>query len=108
MKLYQTITLSVLARAYASKEVQDGSTTSKTGSLRGLQQDDVTLYNSLWHDVATYPEGLRNIVNFAVEIPLTIRAKMELQKTQPGNPISQDHFEDGEPRFYSYGDPFFN
>ena len=86
-------------------------------TLRGSQQhneqnnEDITLYSSLWHDVPPHPveyPGEDNIINFAVEIPLHIRAKMEMQKTIPGNPIQQDHFDDGSLRFYSYGNPFFN
>ena len=87
-------------------------------TLRGSQQheqnnnnENITLYSSLWHDTPPHPveyPGEDNIINFAVEIPLYIRTKMEMQKTVPGNPIQQDHFDDGSLRFYSYGNPFFN
>ena len=70
-------------------------------------------YESFWHDVPMHPErssggGDDNVVHLVTEIPLLMTAKMEVQKTIPGNPISQDCNKDGSPRYYTYGTPFFN
>ena len=66
-------------------------------------------YESFWHDIPMKPSGGEsNVINFVTEIPLRMTAKMEVQKALPNNPISQDHNDDGSPRYYTYGTPFFN
>lgn len=67
-------------------------------------------YESFWHDVPMKPSSVteNNIVNMVTEIPLRMAAKMEVQKSLPGNPIGQDSNDDGSPRYYTYGTPFFN
>ena len=66
-------------------------------------------FESFWHDIPLRPSGqANNIVNFVVEIPMYMTAKMELQKGVRGNVISQDTNKDGSPRYYTYGTPFFN
>ena len=42
------------------------------------------------------------------EIPMFTTAKMEVDKSHPGNAIKQDINKDGSPRYYSYGTTFFN
>lgn len=66
-------------------------------------------YDSFWHDIPMRPRGERDeIINFVVEIPMYMTAKMELQKGMTGNVIKQDTNKDGSPRYYTYGTPFFN
>jgi 3'-phosphoadenosine 5'-phosphosulfate synthase len=66
-------------------------------------------YESFWHDVPIHPLGQsNNIVNFVVEIPMYMAAKMEVQKELPNNVIKQDTNKDGSSRYYTYGTPFFN
>eukprot|EP00578_Thalassiosira_sp_NH16_P021144 CAMPEP_0181093960 /NCGR_PEP_ID=MMETSP1071-20121207/9729_1 /TAXON_ID=35127 /ORGANISM="Thalassiosira sp., Strain NH16" /LENGTH=1114 /DNA_ID=CAMNT_0023176239 /DNA_START=63 /DNA_END=3407 /DNA_ORIENTATION=- len=79
----------------------------KFGSLdfRLMHKD----YESFWHDIPMKPSGGEgNVINFVTEIPLRMTAKMEVQKALPNNPISQDSNDDGSPRYYTYGTPFFN
>jgi 3'-phosphoadenosine 5'-phosphosulfate synthase len=66
-------------------------------------------YDSFWHDVPIRPSGQSgNIVNFVVEIPMYMTAKMEVQKELSNNVIKQDTNKDGSSRYYTYGTPFFN
>jgi 3'-phosphoadenosine 5'-phosphosulfate synthase len=66
-------------------------------------------FDSFWHDIPIRPAGEANeIINFVVEIPMFMTAKMEVQKEMPGNVITQDINKDGTPRYYTYGTPFFN
>jgi len=66
-------------------------------------------YESFWHDVPLRPSGGGDVViNFVVEIPMYMTAKMEVQKTHPNNAITQDTNKDGSARYYTYGTPFFN
>ena len=122
MKLSQNIiVLSQLVLASASSpfalrgnaHYNEEDAPSNADAVDEGSDDNITQYHSLWHDVQLRPMSAEltqqdNIINFAVEIPLKLRAKMEMQKTLPGNPIKQDRFDDGSARFYSYGDPFFN
>lgn len=71
---------------------------------------------SPWHDiplfvrtlVKTTPSTAANLpVNFICEIPKYTRAKFEISRTEPFNPIKQDT-KNGVPRFYRHGDVFFN
>jgi len=63
---------------------------------------------SAWHALPLVADAQRQIYNFVNEIPKLTRAKMELNKEEPGNPIMQDKNKDGSLRFYSYGDSRFN
>jgi len=66
-------------------------------------------YDSLWHDLRPHPDqDDKSVINLITEIPMYMAAKMEMQKTQPGNVIMQDTNKDGSPRYYTYGTPFFN
>jgi len=66
-------------------------------------------YTSWWHSIPLYPEaGDEQIINFIVEIPMYVTAKMEVNKELPGNVIMQDVNKDGSARHYTYGVPFFN
>jgi len=80
-----------------------------------------TRYASMWHDVplfdrptgaaaatATTAQQSSTVVPMVTEIPMGYRAKMELQKALPNNPVAQDLDSRGAVRFYTYGDPFFN
>lgn len=62
---------------------------------------------SFWHDVPLKATGTGNLYNVVIEIPMYSTAKMEMNKEQAGNPITQDK-KDGKPRYYTYGVPFFN
>lgn len=64
-------------------------------------------YVSPWHDVPLYADESTSLFNFIVEIPMYSTAKMEVMKSEPGNPIMQDK-KNGLPRYYTYGVPFFN
>ena len=61
---------------------------------------------SSWHDIPLLSEN-NGLYNMVVEIPMYSTAKMEVSKTETGNPIMQD-IKNGKPRYYSYGIPFFN
>lgn len=96
---------------------QDGSPFSsllqrhqeRDNQIRISDSDNIKLYTSLWHDTPLRPfKDQLSVINFAVEIQRGNRAKMELQKNVPGNPIEQDTLNDGSARSFSYGDPFFN
>jgi len=70
-------------------------------------------YSSWWHSIPLHPEsgtGANDdqIINFIVEIPMYVTAKMEVNKDEPGNVIMQDVNKDGSARHYTYGVPFFN
>ena len=70
-------------------------------------------YTSWWHSIPIRPEsgvgaGDEQIINFVVEIPKYVTAKMEVNKNEPGNVIMQDVNKDGTARHYTYGVPFFN
>ena len=68
-------------------------------------------YASWWHDVPLRPAGesaTSAIINMITEIPMYMTAKMEVDKSSPGNLIRQDTNKDGSPRYYSYGTTFFN
>lgn len=71
---------------------------------------------SPWHDIPLYVKTLvkttpdsqqRFPVNFICEIPKYTRAKFEISRVEPFNPIKQD-IKAGVPRFYKHGDIFFN
>merc|ERR1712176_1311315 len=72
-------------------------------------------YISWWHSIPIRPESTGGgtgvddqIINFIVEIPMYVTAKMEVNKNEPGNVIMQDVNKDGSARHYTYGVPFFN
>jgi len=70
-----------------------------------------TEYASWWHDIPLRPLGEAEtspIINMVTEIPMYMTAKMEVDKSHPGNAIRQDTNKDGSPRYYSYGTTFFN
>eukprot|EP00980_Cylindrotheca_fusiformis_P031412 scaffold26330_cov127-Cylindrotheca_fusiformis.AAC.1 len=72
-----------------------------------------TTYDSFWHDVDYQPQKQSSsekntIINMVTEIPMYMAAKMEVDKSLPGNPIRQDTNKDGSPRYYTYGTTFFN
>jgi 3'-phosphoadenosine 5'-phosphosulfate synthase len=69
---------------------------------------------SPWHDVdlitpgsVSNKLGLDELYNMIVEIPAGSMAKMEVQKDIGANPIMQDT-SNNEPRYFTYGVPFFN
>eukprot|EP01038_Epipyxis_sp_PR26KG_P007808 gene7808-10604_t len=64
-------------------------------------------YVSPWHDIPLFSDSTETLYNFIVEIPMYSTAKMEVMKNEPHNPIMQD-VKNGQPRYYSYGIPFFN
>ncbi len=74
---------------------------------------------SFWHDLPLYPRSIDNaavprgagqgrgaplprVINFVCEIPAGDRAKLEVQKSLPDNPIVQDRTKSGEERFYPW------
>lgn len=63
---------------------------------------------SPWHDIPTYADTNKELINFIVEIPMYSTAKMEVMKEIEYNPIMQDTNKDGSTRYYTYGAPFFN
>ena len=67
-------------------------------------------YESWWHDAPIRPIGSSDsyVVTMVTEIPMFYTAKMEISKEVRGNPIAQDSNDDGSPRYYTYGTPFFN
>lgn len=91
-------------------EAPASSNTEPRGQLGSLsfslkQKHD----DSFWHDIPLRPAGQADeIINFIVEIPMYMTAKMEVQKEMKGNAITQDTNKDGSPRYYTYGTPFFN
>mmetsp|Transcript_2442 Transcript_2442/g.3567 ORF Transcript_2442/g.3567 Transcript_2442/m.3567 type:complete len:1057 (+) Transcript_2442:150-3320(+) len=69
---------------------------------------------SPWHEIELIAPGddaskysRDEFYNMVVEIPNGVTAKMEVQKDKGANPIKQDLSND-QPRYYSYGVPFFN
>ena len=60
---------------------------------------------SPWHDIQLSVSS--SMYSMVVEIPMYSTAKMEMSKTEPGNPIMQD-VKNEKPRYYTYGVPFFN
>ena len=55
-------------------------------------------YDSFWHDIPLRPVSVNNdvkIINFVVEIPMYMTAKMEVQKGIKNNVITQDTNKDG-------------
>jgi len=99
-----------------SRPVVDPGAASRTEGSGKFGSKDFQLkhkdYESFWHDIPMKPSGGSYgddaVVNFVTEIPLLMTAKMEVMKDLPGNPISQDSNDDGSPRYYTYGTPFFN
>jgi len=65
-------------------------------------------YDSFWHDIPMRPSDDETTINLVTEISMYATAKMEVQKERQGNPIKQDVNNDGSPRYYTYGTPFFN
>lgn len=66
-------------------------------------------YDSWWHSIPLRPnESDPQVINFVVEIPMFVTAKMEVNKEEYGNVIMQDVNKDGTARHYTYGVPFFN
>lgn len=98
-----------------SRPVVDPGADSRTSGEGKFGSGDFQLkhkdYESFWHDIPMKPSsGVSDeyVINFVTEIPLRMTAKMEVQKALKGNPISQDSNDDGSPRYYTYGTPFFN
>ena len=89
----------------AGGTVQTGTLGFATFSLKSA------LYPSWWHDVPLRPateSPTSPIINMITEIPMHMTAKMEVDKSHPGNAIRQDSNKDGSLRYYSYGRKFFN
>jgi 3'-phosphoadenosine 5'-phosphosulfate synthase len=63
---------------------------------------------SPWHDVPLLADSSGKLYNMVVEIPRGYTAKLEIQKQLGANPIAQDTFDSGAPRYFTYGVPFFN
>ena len=68
---------------------------------------------SPWHDVDFYAgvdplDELSKLLAFVCEIPRDTVEKMEIHKTKEWNPIIQDTFKDGSPRYYKYGPSLVN
>jgi inorganic pyrophosphatase len=55
-------------------------------------------YVSPFHDIPAWANEEKTVVNMVVEVPRWTNAKMEINKSQPLNPISQDH-KKGKARF---------
>lgn len=70
------------------------------------EKDDGHSRVSAWHDINAFAlnDECPLIVNFVNEIPRFSRAKMEMLKDEPWNPIAQDTNKDGSLRFFNYGD----
>jgi len=62
---------------------------------------------SPWHDLPLFPRGNAETLLFVNEIPKGTRAKMEIAKDEPQNPIKQDT-KKGALRFYEYGPSLIN
>ena len=86
-----------------------------TFQLRNMETG-VVVPASPWHDIplfvrslvkTTGPSQAHPPVNFITEIPKWTRAKFEISRTEPFNPIKQDT-KQGVPRFYKHGDMCFN
>lgn len=89
----------------AGGTAQTGSFGFSTYSMKSTE------YASWWHDVPLRPAGesaTSPIINMVTEIPMYMTAKMEADKSFPGNAIRQDMNKDGSPRYYTYGTTFFN
>ncbi|CBH09953.1 inorganic pyrophosphatase, putative [Trypanosoma brucei gambiense DAL972] len=65
---------------------------------------------SAWHDLPLHPSPDASVITFVCEIPRRTRAKLELVKEEPHNPIAQDTLkkEGNALRFFKYGDVPFN
>lgn len=58
-------------------------------------------YISPWHNIPIRSKGMPDdVVNFICEIPRGGRAKYEISKHEPMNPIVQDTNNDGTLRYY--------
>ncbi|CAJ1931648.1 unnamed protein product [Cylindrotheca closterium] len=91
----------------------DNDTTSLTAikSASSVSSELIFGFFSYWHDVEYMPSSHKNekgIINMVTEIPMYVAAKMEVDKSTPGNPIIQVSNKDGSPRYYTYGTTFFN
>jgi len=86
----------------ASTTVEDGEFGSTGFSLK------MKGGKSWWHDIETWADEGKGVVNFLTEIPMFVTAKMEVTKEVGGNAIKQDLNKDGSPRYYTYGTPTFN
>ena len=94
----------IVAPEHDSKKTRATGTWGTGGfSLRMKNSDD-----SFWHSIPPYSDKDAGVVNMVTEIPLHVTAKMEVDKNAPGNAIRQDINDDGSPRYYTYGVPFFN
>lgn len=62
---------------------------------------------SPWHELPLFPHADEQTLLFVNEIPKGTRAKMEIAKEEPLNPIKQDT-KKGELRFYEYGPSLIN
>jgi inorganic pyrophosphatase len=60
---------------------------------------------SPFHDIPLWVDKTRNIVNMVVEIPKGQQAKLEINKSEPLNPIKQD-IKNGKLRYVAYKYPF--
>lgn len=95
-------------------EAPSCSETESTGEFGAISfKLSHSTYKSWWHDVPMRPidgdgVGDNQIINYVTEIPMYVTAKMEVNKSEPGNVIMQDVNKDGSPRHYTYGVPFFN
>lgn len=96
-----------------SRPVVEAPACTKTEAFNKLGSNSFYLkhkeYDSFWHDIPLRPSTSEaKIINFVVEIPMYMTAKMEVQKGMKNNVITQDTNKDGSPRYYTYGTPFFN
>lgn len=64
-------------------------------------------YISPWHDIR-YNTDEKYIFNYVNEIPRWTREKMEMIKEEKYNPIRQDLWKNGQPRYFKYGPIPFN
>jgi len=65
---------------------------------------------SPWHDIPFLAVGNdeTSLLSFVCEIPLGTRQKMEIHKSLKMNPMVQDKFKDGSPRYYKYSPSIVN
>jgi len=101
------------SKSVVSEPRRDPSTTAlgKYGADYALFLNIEGKPASPWHDVplqAPTSTATQPVFNMVTEIPMFTSAKMEVNKAQWRNPITQDTNSDGSPRYYKYGVPFFN
>lgn len=97
---------------FTSGSPSGSSSTPTTTAVSGSNGETPTTgFYSAWHDLTLHPSLDPSIVTFVCEVPKGTRAKIELLKNEPFNPLGQDIYEkkEGKPlRFYTYGDILFN